>query len=214
VSDVVARLGGDEFVVIFHDFVGFAQAEAIAFTISEALAEPCSLDGHEYVISASIGLALYPDDASEAQALLKCADAAMYQVKRDGRNGVRHFTAAIAAPSIQRLDMESALRHGLEREEFVLHYQPKRAIATQAVSGVEALLRWRHPGLGLLLPDKFIDLAEETGLIVPIGRWVIETACRQTESWRRTGLPDFPVAVNLSARDSQGIGRYVMRLQE
>jgi diguanylate cyclase (GGDEF)-like protein len=199
-SDVVARLGGDEFVVIFHDFVGFVQAEAIALTISEALAEPCSLDGHEYVISASIGLALYPDDASEARALLKCADAAMYQVKREGKNGVRHFTAAIAAPSIQRLDMEAALRHGLERKEFVLHYQLKRAIATQAVSGAEALLRWRHPDLGLLLPDKFICLAEETGLIVPIGRWVIETACRQAESWRRTGLPDFPVAVNLSPR--------------
>jgi EAL domain-containing protein (putative c-di-GMP-specific phosphodiesterase class I) len=145
-------------------------------------------------------LALYPDDASEAQALLKCADGAMYQVKHEGKNGVRRFTAAIAAPSIQRLDMEGALRHGLEREEFVLHYQPQRAIATRAISGVEALLRWRHPCLGLLSPDKFIDLAEETGLVVPIGRWVIETACRQTEGWRRTGLPDFRVAVNLSPR--------------
>jgi diguanylate cyclase (GGDEF)-like protein len=200
VSNVVARLGGDEFVVIFHDFVGYAQAEAIAFAIAEALAEPCSLDGHEYVISASIGLALYPDDASEAQSLLKCADAAMYQVKREGKNGVRHFTGAIAAPSVQRLDMESALRHGLERDEFVLHYQPQRPIASQAVSGVEALLRWRHPSLGLLSPDKFIDLAEETGLILPIGRWVIEMACRQTEGWRRIGLPDFRVAVNLSPR--------------
>ncbi|HXZ14928.1 MAG TPA: bifunctional diguanylate cyclase/phosphodiesterase, partial [Roseiarcus sp.] len=200
VSDVVARLGGDEFVVIFHDFAGAAQAEAVANAIAAALAEPCSLDDHECVISASIGLALYPDDASEAQALLKCADAAMYQVKREGKNGVRHFTTAIAAPSIQRLDLENALRHALEREEFVLHYQPKRAIATRAVSGLEALLRWRHPSLGLLSPDRFIDLAEETGLIVPIGRWVIEMACRQTEDWRRMGLPDLPVAVNLSPR--------------
>ena len=200
VSDVVARLGGDEFVVIFHDFAGAAQAEAVANAIAAALAEPCSLDDHECVISASIGLALYPDDASEAQALLKCADAAMYQVKREGKNGVRHFTTAIAAPSIQRLDLENALRHALEREEFVLHYQPKRAIATRAVSGLEALLRWRHPSLGLLSPDRFIDLAEETGLIVPIGRWVIETACRQTEDWRRMGLPEFRVAVNLSPR--------------
>jgi len=199
-SDVVARLGGDEFVAILYDAADTGEAMIIAERVREALAAPYAINGHECTASASIGLAMYPADATDADSLLKCADAAMYQVKQEGKNGICAFSPAMRPPSIKRLELESALRHALERNEFVLHYQPKRSLTTGEATGVEALLRWRHAELGLLGPDKFIDVAEDTGLIVPIGRWVIEAACQQNESWRRDGLPELRVAVNLSPR--------------
>ncbi len=199
-SDIVARLGGDEFVVILHDVAEPAQAQTVAENIGQIVAAPFLIHGQECGVSASIGIAMYPRDATDEEALVRCADATMYQVKQDGRNNARLFSPAIETPSIERLQIENALRHALEKREFTLHYQPKRRIATGEIVGVEALLRWRHPQMGLLAPDRFLGVAEETGLIVPIGKWVLRRACRQNQEWRQMGLNDLRMAVNLSPR--------------
>ena len=150
--------------------------------------------------SASIGIAMYPSDGGDMQTLTKNADMAMYLAKEDGKNGFRFFTKEIKAQSIERLTLESALRRALERDQFSLHYQPKVDMASGQITGVEALLRWNHPELGLVSPGQFIPLAEETGLIVPIGRWVLSEACAQNMAWQRRGLRPVTMAVNLSPR--------------
>ena len=199
-SDVVARLGGDEFVVILDRCGEIGDVQRIATGLLVALAEPMELAGHECHTTASIGIAMYPANGSDAQTLTKNADMAMYLAKEDGKNGSRFFSKEVTTQSIERLSLESALRRALEREQFSLNYQPKVDMATGQITGVEALLRWAHPDLGNISPAQFIPLAEETGLIVPIGRWVLREACAQAMAWQRRGLLPVSMAVNLSPR--------------
>jgi diguanylate cyclase (GGDEF)-like protein len=199
-SDVVARLGGDEFVVILEEAAERHEVERIAGELLSVLSQPMQLSGHECHTTASIGIAMYPSDGSDMLTLTKNADMAMYLAKEDGKNGFRFFTKEIKAQSIERLTLESALRRALERDQFSLHYQPKVDMASGQITGVEALLRWNHPELGLVSPGQFIPLAEETGLIVPIGRWVLTEACAQNMAWQRRGLRPVTMAVNLSPR--------------
>jgi diguanylate cyclase (GGDEF)-like protein len=198
--DVVARLGGDEFVVLLEDVARREDVELVARTLLAALGAPFHLSGHECHATASIGIAIYPADGADIQTLTKSADSAMYLVKGDGKDGFRFFSRDDKVPSIERLTMETNLRHALDRDEFLLHYQPKIDLASGEVTGVEALLRWCHPDSGMLPPAQFIPLAEETGLIVPIGRWVLREACAQNMAWQRQGLRPISVAVNLSPR--------------
>lgn len=199
-SDVVARLGGDEFVVILDQCGDIDDVQHIATGLLAALSQPMELAGHECHTTASIGIAMYPANGSDAQTLTKNADMAMYLAKEDGKNGYRFFSKEVKTQSIERLSLESALRRALEREQFSLHYQPKVDMETGQITGVEALLRWTHPELGSISPAQFIPLAEETGLIVPIGRWVVKEACAQAMAWQRRGLLPLSMAVNLSPR--------------
>jgi diguanylate cyclase (GGDEF)-like protein len=199
-SDVVARLGGDEFVVILDQCGDLDDVQRIATELLAALGQPMELAGHECHTTASIGIAMYPANGADAQTLTKNADMAMYLAKEDGKNGYRFFSKEVKRQSIERLSLESALRRALERGQFSLNYQPKVDMETSQITGVEALLRWSHPELGLVSPAQFIPLAEETGLIVPIGRWVLKEACAQAMAWQRRGLLPVSMAVNLSPR--------------
>ena len=199
-SDVVARLGGDEFVVILEETAERHDIERVAGELLSALSQPLQLSGHECHTTASIGIAMYPSDGADMQTLTKNADMAMYLAKEDGKNGFRFFTKEIKAQSIERLTLETALRRALERDQFSLHYQPKVDMASGQITGVEALLRWTHPDIGMVSPAQFIPLAEEIGLIVPIGRWVLKEACAQNMTWQRRGLRPVTMAVNLSPR--------------
>ncbi|OAF05191.1 diguanylate cyclase [Bradyrhizobium centrolobii] len=199
-SDVVARLGGDEFVVILDQCGEIDDVQRIATELLTALGQPMELAGHECHTTASIGIAMYPANGADAQTLTKNADMAMYLAKEDGKNGYRFFSKEVKTQSIERLSLESALRRALEREQFALNYQPKVDMETGQITGVEALLRWTHPDLGNVSPAQFIPLAEETGLIVPIGRWVLKEACAQAMVWQRRGLLPLSMAVNLSPR--------------
>ena len=199
-SDVVARLGGDEFVVILEEAADVADVERIATHLLSVLSQPLQLSGHECHTTASIGIAMYPSNGSDLQTLTKNADMAMYLAKEDGKNGFRFFSREIKTQSIERLTLESALRRAAERNQFSLHYQPKVDFASGQITGVEALLRWDHPDFGMVPPVQFIPLAEETGLIVPIGRWVLQEACAQNMAWQRRGLLPVTMAVNLSPR--------------
>ena len=199
-SDVVARLGGDEFVVILEEAAERDDVERIAGNLLSVLSQSLQLSGHECHTTASIGIAMYPSDGGDVQTLTKNADMAMYLAKDDGKNAFRFFTRAVKSQSIERLKLETALRRALERDQFALHYQPKVDMVTGQITGVEALLRWTHPELGVLSPMQFIPLAEETGLIVPIGRWVLREACAQNMAWQRRGLRPVSMAVNLSPR--------------
>ena len=199
-SDTVARLGGDEFVVMVEDFSGPRDAIAVAQKILTALSRPLMLEGQEIIPSASIGIAIAPDDGADNDMLLKNADIAMYRAKEQGRNNYQFYSSQLNKHTFERLAMESSLRKATERGEFLLHYQPKLHLETGAITGVEALVRWRHPDLGMVSPAQFIPLAEESGLIGRIGEWVLRTACEQGRRWRDIGLPPFRIAVNLSAR--------------
>jgi EAL domain-containing protein (putative c-di-GMP-specific phosphodiesterase class I) len=198
--DVVARLGGDEFVLILEDVARREDVEGVARGLLRSLSEPIQLNGHECHVTASIGVAIYPLDGTDIQTLTGNADMAMYLVKGDGKDGFRFFSRDAKTQPIERLTMETNLRHALERNELLLHYQPKINLITSEVTGVEALLRWRHPDGTMLPPGDFIPLAEETGLIVPIGRWVLRQACLQNMAWQREGVRPISMAVNLSPR--------------
>ena len=199
-EDTIARLGGDEFVVI----VGYLEAREDAASIAEGILElfsmPFSIDGHEIFIGASIGISIYPEDAHDAETSLRNADTAMYRAKSEGRNNFQFYTSDLTSDAHERLNMETYLRHAIEKNELILHYQPQYSLETGQIIAVEALLRWQHPEEGLISPDKFITVAEETGLIVPIGEWVIATACEQLIKWQSNGCPPLRMAVNLSAR--------------
>jgi diguanylate cyclase (GGDEF)-like protein len=199
-SDVIARIGGDEFVVMLRKVSDQSQVSTVARKILSAVVKPLAIHGHECRITASIGISMFPTDALDGETLIKNADAAMYVAKEEGRNCFRFHFRDIRTQSIERLLLESSLRGALERGELLLHYQPKQDLGHGGVSDVEALLRWQHPDRGLLQPSHFIPLAEETGLIVPIGKWVIETACAQNVAWQRQGMPALRIAVNLSPR--------------
>jgi len=199
-SDVVARLGGDEFVVLVQEVDEAKQVEPVARKILSALMKPMLMQGQECRVTASIGICMYPADAQDEQSLMKNADIAMYHAKEEGKNTFMFYSEKTNVHSFERMALETSLRRGLEREEFFLHYQAKLDLHTGRITGVEALVRWQHPELGMVSPGQFIPLAEETGLIVPIGRWVLNTACAQNVAWQREGLPPLRMAVNLSAR--------------
>jgi len=199
-SDVVARLGGDEFVVLLEDANERDDVERVAAHLLAVLGEPLRLSGHECLTTASIGIAMYPDHGEDAATLTKNADMAMYLAKEEGKNGFRFFNGEIKAQSIDRVRLEAELRRALDRGQFSLHYQPKVDVASRQITGVEALLRWTHPELGVVPPAQFIPLAEEIGLIIPIGRWVLREACAQNTVWQRLGLLPVSMAVNLSPR--------------
>ncbi len=198
--DLIGRLGGDEFTVVLDGIAGPEVAVEVAQRVVRAMAQPFVIDGHEMFVTASVGVALYPGDGADAQTLLKNADIAMYQAKERGRSTYQFFDKAMNAEAFEHLLLENSLRHALDRGEFELHYQPQVATQSGEIVGVEALIRWRHPELGLLSPAKFIPLAEQNGLIVAIGSWVLEEACRQGRAWLDAGLGLQHIAVNLSAR--------------
>jgi len=199
-SDTIARFGGDEFVILIEEFTAPSDVTGVVNKLLGAVKTPVKHQGQEFSLSASVGISTYPDDGKDAQTLLKNADIAMYRAKDKGRNTFQFYSSEMNVHSVERLAMESSLRMALERGEFLLHYQPKVEINTGRAVGMEALIRWRHPQLGLVFPEQFIPLAEETGLIVPIGEWVLRTACSQNRAWQQQGMRPLRVAVNLSAR--------------
>ncbi|MBK8017633.1 MAG: EAL domain-containing protein [Betaproteobacteria bacterium] len=197
-NDTVCRLGGDEFVVIVPDVKDTNYLGAVADRLLDALAEDFHLDDHDIHVTTSIGVSVYPDDGEDMDVLIRNADTAMYQAKEKGRNGYQFFTADMNERALERLTLESELRAGLSRREFVLHYQLQCSMATGRVVGVEALVRWNSPKLGLVPPARFISVAEESGLIIPLGEYLLTQACRQRRIWLDQGLTDFPVSVNVS----------------
>ncbi len=199
-GDTVARLGGDEFMLLLPGVEHTKSTIKIVQKILETFKSPFYFNDHELHITTSIGIALYPDDGEDAQTLLKNADTALHRAKEQGRNNYQFYTSTMNATALERLSLEGKLRHALEREEFVVYYQPQVSLSTGQIVGMEALVRWRHPDLGLIPPMKFIPLAEETGLIIPLGFWVLRTACAQNKAWQKAGYPPLRVAVNLSTR--------------
>jgi len=214
-SDTVARLGGDEFCVVLEDCESRDKVAVAATKLRQVLDEPVVAEGREMFTGASIGLAVYPDDGSSIEDLIKHADIAMYDAKREGGNAYRFYNRELHSRPADQIGLETALRRAVERSELVLHYQPQLDIDSGRPVGVEALLRWRHAELGMLPPTQFIHIAEETGLIVPIGEWVLKTACAEAKAWQQAGLPHLNLAVNLSARqfrDSQLAGKVAATL--
>lgn len=197
-GDTIARLGGDEFAVVLPNIRHVDEVAGIVRKIQALLDAPFTVDGRDMHVSASIGITLYPLDEGDAESLIRNADTAMYHAKESGRNTFRLYTAELHVRAARRLALASGLHHALEWEEFVLHYQPQVDLRTGRLVGMEALLRWNHPEEGLIPPMEFIPVAEETGLIVPIGEWVLKTACTQIRVWGKQGFPPLRVAVNLS----------------
>ena len=198
--DTAARVGGDDFVLVLCGCSDECQAATRVRQVRDAVAEPLQLGDQHLVLGCSAGVAAWPADGADADTLVKHAEIAMYRAKSDGRNGVQFYAPHMNAQAFDRLALESALRRALHEQQFTLHFQPQIDLATGCVVGTEALIRWRHPLLGTIQPERFIGLAEETGLIVPIGAWVLQTACRQNRHWQRSGLGPLRIAVNLSAR--------------
>ena len=198
-SDSVSRQGGDEFVVLLPDIGHPEDAALSAEKMLSAIARPHRTDQHDLHISASIGISIYPDNGMDAETLIKHADTAMYHAKDTGRKTYAFFEQEMTARAIARQSTEASLRLALERHEFVLHYQPKIDLHSGAIVGIEALVRWQHPQRGLLAPADFVPIAEDSGLILPIGRWVLREACGQAQAWQDMGLPPVAIAVNTSA---------------
>jgi predicted signal transduction protein with EAL and GGDEF domain len=199
-DDMVARLGGDEFAILLPEMPSGTDLGRIAGKILEAFRKPFALEGKEVFVSASIGIAVYPDDSSDAHDLIKQADTAMYLAKRSGRNNYRFYSKDLTVLASERFALESELRRAVERNELELYFQPKVWLADGALIGSEALLRWNHPQRGMVLPDQFIDIAEDSGLIMEIGDWVLREACLTATEWNAPDMPLHKVAINLSAR--------------
>ncbi len=197
--DTVARLGGDEFVIVLTSVKEVSDAAVAAERIVKGMTDGFVLEGHPLSISCSLGISVFPEHGTNSETLIKNADTAMYCAKEKGRNTFRFFTEDLNAQAVERLTLENSLRQALVRKELFLVYQPQIEIATGRITGLEALLRWQHPTLGLVPPDKFIRIAENSGLIIPIGEWVLRTACAQARKWQDEGLPALPIAVNVSA---------------
>jgi diguanylate cyclase (GGDEF)-like protein/PAS domain S-box-containing protein len=202
-GDTVARYGGDEFVVVVSNLERSEDAAAVAQNIHELLSKPLTIDGHQFMVTCSIGISLYPKDGHDVDSLLKNADAAMYQAKEYGRSSFKFYTSEMNERVVERMTIERHLRNALEMGEFEMNYQPQVDLCHGRIIGVEALLRWRSGELGMVSPEKFIPLAEETGLIVQIGEWVLKTCCEQNKAWQNAGLPPLAISVNLSARQLQ-----------
>ncbi len=202
-TDTIARIGGDEFNILLPDIYHAEDTTIIVEKIMAAFQRPFGIQGHEFHITASIGISIYPDDGQYADILLKNADAAMYHVKEQGRNNYQFYNPAINVRTIERMILEKNLRKTLECGGLVVYYQPQVDMETKQIVCAEALVRWQHPELGLLNPIKFIPLAEETGLIIPVGKWVLSAACAQNKAWQEAGYPPLCVTVNLSARQFQ-----------
>jgi diguanylate cyclase (GGDEF)-like protein/PAS domain S-box-containing protein len=200
-SDTVSRQGGDEFVVLLSEVELSQDAAITARRMLDAVAQPHSIDQHDLHVTTSIGASVYPDDGIDAETLVKNADTAMYQAKENGRQGFQFFKPAMNVRAVERQFIEEGLRRALERREFVLHYQPKVNLTTGAITGAEALIRWIHPTRGLISPADFIPVAEDCGLILPIGAWVLRDACAQARAWLDAGLPVTSMAVNVSAME-------------
>ena len=208
--DQVARLGGDEFVILVEEVINGEVLGAMAQKLIEKISLPFYINDDEFHLTASVGISIFPADGDDLYALIKNADMAMYRVKELGRNGHQFYSEKMSSDTHEKIILEAGLRRVVERNELVMHYQPKLDLITGQVTGVEALVRWQHPELGLLGPNKFIPLAEETGSIVAIGRWVLQTACRQLSEWINSGMAPLRMAVNLSARQF----RYGMLFQD
>jgi len=199
-SDTVARWGGDEFCLLLQNIHHIDNVNIVADKIIERFAEPFSIKDKKMFVTASIGIILYPLDDTDVKSLLKNADTAMYHAKEKGRNNYQYYNHEMSARLEQRIELEHELRHALERDEFMLQYQPQVDIQQGRIVGIEALIRWQHPERGMVPPDEFIGIAEETGLILPIGEWVLQQACQQMQALRNTGLPSIQVSINLSVR--------------
>lgn len=199
-GDTVARVGGDEFTVVLQELVQREDAAVVAEKVLRTIAEPVEVNGHRLYVTTSIGITLFPDDGEDAETLLKNADTAMYRAKAEGRNTYQMATRELSLSTHERMAVENGLHHALEAGEFELLYQPQIAVEAMQVIGMEALLRWRHPQRGTILPESFIRVAEERGLILPIGEWVLRQACREARRFRDLGHPHFRVSVNISAR--------------
>jgi diguanylate cyclase (GGDEF)-like protein len=199
-SDTVARLGGDEFIVLLPEISEEKYVATVAQQLVSAVSTPFVLLGQQFRVTASIGISIYPQDGLDEQTLTKNADIAMYQAKGEGKNNFQFYSKQLNTNSVERTILETGLRHALERNEFQLHYQAKRDLRSGRITGMEALLRWKHPNLGSISPMQFIPIAEESGLIIPIGKWVIKAACMQNMAWQGQGMPHISMAVNLTAR--------------
>lgn len=199
-TDTVSRFGGDEFALILPDLHAPDDCLIVIERIIASLAASCTIDSHELFITASIGITVFPDDTTEAELLLQHADTAMYRAKEEGRNNYQFFTAEMNANALEAIKLERDLRYALDNEEFLLHYQPKASCQSGRIVGFEALLRWQHPVRGLVSPLEFIPLLEDTGLIIPVGAWVLQTACRQIKQWQLQGFANVSVAVNVSGK--------------
>jgi diguanylate cyclase (GGDEF)-like protein len=198
-SDTICRQGGDEFIIVLDGVCDTEAAASVADNIHKRMAQPFEIGDYSLTTSFSVGVAIYPDDGTDFDTLMQKADTAMYHAKEAGRNHCRFFTEQMNQRALERMLMETQLRNALDNAEFVLHYQPQADLTTHAIVGVEALVRWNSPENGLVPPMKFIPVAEESGLIVDIGAWVLHEACRQAKAWQDAGLPPMVVAVNLSA---------------
>ena len=198
-SDTISRQGGDEFVVLLSNIKQPEDAALIAQHMLTALTVPHLIDHHELHVSVSIGISTYPADGQDSETLIKSADSAMYHAKENGRNNYKFFEPEMKVRTVRRQSLETSLRHALERQEFMLYYQPKIDLHSNRIVGAEALIRWQHPEWGLVPPSQFVPIAEDCGLILPIGRWVLREACHQARAWRQAGLPQIAVAVNTSA---------------
>jgi diguanylate cyclase (GGDEF)-like protein/PAS domain S-box-containing protein len=205
-SDTVSRQGGDEFVLVLTEMDQAGNATVSAKKVLDAVAEPHHIAGHELHLTASIGVSVYPDDGHDAETLMRNADIAMYHAKEHGRGRYQFFQPEMNVGAVERQLLEEGLRRALDRQEFVLHYQPKMDLESGVMIGAEALLRWHHPERGLLQPTQFIPIAEDSGLIVPIGQWVLREACQQAQAWQDGGLRPIPVAVNVSAVEFRNAG--------
>ena len=198
-GDTVSRLGGDEFCIILEDIKHVENVLKVSQKIFKAFSKPFLLRDHELYVTTSIGVSIYPNDGSDVETLIKNSDTAMYEAKAQGRNNVRLYTSSMNDEALERLAIENEIIKGLEKNEFVVYYQPQVCLKTDRITGAEALIRWKHPELGFLLPGKFIPIAEETGLIELLGNWVLSTACSQNKKWQDLGLPPINISVNLSA---------------
>ncbi len=201
--DTVARPGGDEFTILLDEVREIEDAAAVARKILSALSEPFKFKGHELMLTASIGISIFPSDGVDLSTLLRSADTAMYRAKELGRNNFQFYHPAMSIKALEYMAFESRLRKALEHDEFVLHYQPQIDLGTGKITGMEALVRWESPEIGFIMPSDFIPLAEETGLILPIGEWVLQAACLQNKAWQEAGLQQIQIAVNISQRQLQ-----------
>ncbi len=202
-TDTFSRMGGDEFILLMPEVVRLEDVADIAQGILDVFRQPFLIDSHELYITTSMGISVYPDDGNDVESMVMNADTAMYRAKDLGRNNYQFFTKNMNRDISEQMELMTNLRRAIAKEEFAVYYQPRIGVADGKINGMEALVRWKHPALGLISPDQFIPMAEETGLIVPIGEWVLREACVQNKAWQDAGLPPMPVAVNLSARQFQ-----------